>query len=89
MGGGGLETMNGLFPYLVGIFDSHADVNKSQWVLQDLTSEFSCCYTVVPWVSTLVKLWLIVIVIKDVDLHSCCDAGTNPVDVFFRLSGLK
>lgn len=78
-----------VFPYLVGIFDSHANVNKSQWVLQDLTTEFSGRYTVFPWVSTLVKIWLIVIDIKDVDLHSCCDAGTDPVDVFFRLSALK
>lgn len=74
------------FPYLIQIFDRHVDGNSAQRVLKDLSCEVTRGHT---GASALVKLRLVVIDVDDVDLYICCGAGIDPVDVLFRLSGLK
>lgn len=76
----------GGFFYPIQIFDGHVDGNRPQWVLKDLSCEFTGHHT---GVSTLVKLWLVVIDVNDVDLYICGGAGLDPMDVYVSLSCLE
>lgn len=55
-------------------------------MLQDFPSEVRCVHT---GVATLVKFWLVVVDVVDVDLDLRCGAGEHSVDVFVRLSSLR
>lgn len=80
-----------LVAHLIQIFYRHVDENSAQRVLNHISCKvtrndaraLACC------VSTLVKLWRVIIFVDYVDLYICCGAGLDSVDVYFRLSSLK